>query len=339
MSKTFKPMLAPNEQVPGKTVEEQANNFPIFPLMASNKYDGIRCLFTGGQMLTRSLKGVPSTYLRKKFIDIAEYTGQYNLILDGEMYNPAIPFQLIQSCVMTQDHTTKEAEKKWAILCEELGVSVTREDALAGMKFYIFDAVKDEQYQTPFVDRAQLAKASAMIFNNVVVVENLLVRTPEDIVKQFNSALDAGFEGLILRTPDSYYKRNRGTLNEKLIFKLKPYVTFDAKIIGVVEGTVVRSGAEKKINELGNSVTSKKKADRLPGGYACDFVVNHKNSDADTETKELRVSIAMKMPEKIEVWKNKDQYIGRWIEYKGLLIGAKDLPRHPVFLRFRDDKE
>jgi len=42
--------------------------------------------------------------------------------------------------------------------------------------------------------------------------------------------------------------------------------------------------------------------------------------------------------EKEEVWKNRCQYIGVMIEYKGMLVGSKDLPRHPVFLRFRGDK-
>jgi len=26
------------------------------------------------------------------------------------------------------------------------------------------------------------------------------------------------------------------------------------------------------------------------------------------------------------------------IEYKGMLVGAKDVPRHPVMIRFREDK-
>ena len=43
--------------------------------------------------------------------------------------------------------------------------------------------------------------------------------------------------------------------------------------------------------------------------------------------------------EKEEVWKNKESYIGRYIQYKGMLVGAKDVPRHPTFERFRNDKD
>lgn len=42
--------------------------------------------------------------------------------------------------------------------------------------------------------------------------------------------------------------------------------------------------------------------------------------------------------EKEEVWKYRKKYLGKIIEYKGMLVGSKDLPRHPVYLRMREDK-
>ena len=46
--------------------------------------------------------------------------------------------------------------------------------------------------------------------------------------------------------------------------------------------------------------------------------------------------LAMTDEEKEAVWTTREQYKGRVIEYKGMLVGAKDVPRHPVFLRFID---
>jgi hypothetical protein len=43
--------------------------------------------------------------------------------------------------------------------------------------------------------------------------------------------------------------------------------------------------------------------------------------------------------ERISIWNNRDKYIGKMIEYKGLEVGAKNVPRHAVFVRFRDDLE
>ena len=55
MSK-FKPMLAPIESV---NLDEV--NYPIF---ASYKLDGIRCLFIKGEMLSRSLKQIQNKQLQ-----------------------------------------------------------------------------------------------------------------------------------------------------------------------------------------------------------------------------------------------------------------------------------
>ena len=52
-----------------------------------------------------------------------------------------------------------------------------------------------------------------------------------------------------------------------------------------------------------------------------------------------KVSLAMTDEEKEEVWKNRESYIGRMIEFRGMLVGAKDLVRHPVFVRFREDRD
>src|SRR5262249_23995383 len=56
MSK-FKPMLAPNERLDVSTL--------VYPLLASFKYDGIRCTIVPGVgPRTRSLKEIPNHYVR-----------------------------------------------------------------------------------------------------------------------------------------------------------------------------------------------------------------------------------------------------------------------------------
>jgi len=183
-----------------------------------------------------------------------------------------------------------------------------------------------------FRTRTTFLETLGINFDYLKLVTQWAVNNVPEVYALYENALAWGCDGLILRSLQGKYKFGRGTIKEGLIFKMKPFRTFDAKIIGVIQGTEVREGAEKKINELGRSVTSKKKDDRVLIDRACDFVVLY-------EGKELKVSIAMTNEEKTEVWKNKEKYIGRWIEYKGMLVGAKDLPRHPGFVRFRDDKE
>jgi DNA ligase 1 len=296
--KTFKPMLAPNETIDIKTLK--------YPLLASYKLDGIRCIFKDGEMYSRALKQFPNVQLINRFQHLADFSKTENIILDGELLAKSISFNELSGLTRQLDH----------ILPDDL-------------YFYCFDAIADNNFDQPFIERT--LNLDDHLFTDVKLIGQRLIDNVDEINKYYEEALDWGCDGLILRDPTGRYKFGRGTVKEGLIYKMKPFMTFDAQIIGIIQATEVREGAEKKINELGRSVTSKKKDDRILIEKASAFVVMY-------EGKELKITIAMTDEEKEEVWKNQNKYIGRFIEYKGMLVGSKDLPRHPVFLRFRDDK-
>ena len=69
----FKPQLAPNESVDLDNIK--------YPILASYKLDGIRCLFIKGEMLSRSLKPIVNKQLREKFKPLIEHSKEYDLIL------------------------------------------------------------------------------------------------------------------------------------------------------------------------------------------------------------------------------------------------------------------
>jgi len=311
----FRPMLAPNTEIEGKTVEDKAKNLPL-PLLASYKIDGIRCIFKDGNMYSRSLKDIPNEKLHERFALLKQYSKDNDVILDGELYAPSIPFNKLSG------------------ICRRLSSELPED-----LSFYCFDIITDRGYGPNWAEKFKFRQKKLLNLWNKIsseyfkAVDQVLMGSPGAVVEYFHKAVDWGCDGLILRHPEGKYKYGRGTLKEGLIYKLKPYITFDAKIIEVIQATKVDPNAEKKINELGYSETSKKKGDRILIDKACDFVVMHEGQ------KKLKVMIAMTDKEKTEVWKNRETYIGRWIEYKGLVVGSKDLPRHPVFLRFRDDKE
>jgi DNA ligase-1 len=297
--KNFKPMLAPNEKIDISTVK--------YPLLVSYKLDGIRCIFKDGQMYSRALKQFPNIQLRERFRHIAKYTLETGLVFDGELLAKSITFNELSGI-------TRQLDKN---LPDDLF-------------FYCFDCVIDNDFNEPFKKRVINTRRLSLT-NYVQLLSQRLIVDHNDIQKLYEEALDFGCDGLILRDPNGRYKFGRGTIKEGLIYKMKPFQTFDAKITGVIQATEVREGAEKKINELGRSVTSKKLADRVLIEKAAAFVVMY-------EGKELKVTIAMTDEEKMDVWKNQSKYLGRMIEYKGMLVGAKDLPRHPVYIRMRDDK-
>ncbi len=320
--KNFKPFKAPNDQVELEDIK--------YSVLSSYKLDGIRCIFYKGKMLSCSLKPIVNKQLRAKMKPLADYSKANNLILDGELYNHNIPFGLISSCVMTQDVTDKKAIKSWAKKCKERDIEITREEAMDDIKFWCFDAVQNDNFEELFVDRLDYVQGLFINFPELVVkVNQVLLNNKKEVTDMFEEALKDGYEGLILKDPNGRYKCGRGRVKEALIYKVKPYRTWDAEIIEVIQATKVDPNAEKTTNELGRSVTSKKKDDRILIEKASAFKVKYEGLD-------LKVVIAMTDPEKEEIWANKADYIGKMIEYKGMLVGAKDVPRHPVMLRFLD---
>ena len=295
----FKPFLAPNNKINLETIP--------YPQMASYKFDGIRCIFKDGQMYTRSLKQVPNIKLHERFSLLKKYSVDNDVILDGELWCRSVPFNELSGIVRQFDCKLPD-----------------------DLFFYCFDYIKNEKYEEEFITRVtRYMDLHIHDFIWIRAVDQWEIDNADATESLFNRALDEGFEGLILRNPKGYYKTGRATVKENLMYKVKPFETFDAMVTGVIQATEVNEGAEKKTNELGRSVTSKKQGDRHLIEKASAFEVEYNG-------KSLKVTLAMTDEEKEAVWKTWTNYIGKTIEYKGMLVGAKDLPRHPVFLRFID---
>lgn len=292
----FRPMLCPNELPDLDKV--------TYPMLASFKLDGIRCIFKDGELLSRSLKELPNIHLHVKFAHLKEYSKKNNVILDGELYCTSVDFNALSGIIRSDEH-----------------------DLPDDLEFYCFDLL-DANKKT-FKDRVQ--DYMYLRQPSLVQVAQTEVNSAEEVQSYFEHAIKSGYEGLILKDPSSYYKFGRASFKSNTAYKCKLYESFDAQIIDITQATVAREGSEKKVNELGRSVTSQKKADRELINKAATFIVLYNNMP-------LGVSIALTDEEKEEIWANKHKYIGRWIQYKGMLIGSKDLPRHPVFERYRDDK-
>jgi DNA ligase-1 len=300
--KSFKPMLAPNEKVDLSTLN--------YPLLASTKLDGIRCIFYKGQILSRSLKQIQCQQLRERLEPLRQFSELNQVIFDGEIYSPKLTFQQITHFTMTRDLGDEELPEH--------------------LRFYCFDML--DGFDRPFEIRNDVMEGTIGMYNHIAYpVKQKEVNSEKEITTYFEEVLSQDYEGLILRDPKSFYKFGRGTIKEGIIFKVKPFLDFDGQIIDVIQATEVNEDAEKKINELGRSVTSKKKGERHTIDKASAFMVKY-------EGKDLKVVLSMTDEEKEEVWKNRDSYLGKWISYKGMLVGSKDVPRHPVMLRFREPK-
>lgn len=311
---TFKPMLVCNEEIDLSKVN--------YPMLASFKLDGIRCIFMDGKMLSRTLKPIPNKQLQVKFEPLKQYAKENHLILDGELYGHGLTFQEVTHFVMTEDLDDKKNLKK-------IGHSEVVPESL---KFNCFDAIDLKamapQEKFSFEVRYKIVNELAK-FNIVTVVKQLLVNSKEEVEALFEQALDEGYEGLILKKPSTWYKFGRTTFNSGEAYKVKPFKTFDAKIINIEER--MENTSESYKNELGKSQKHNNKDAMIPTGIAGSFVVNFEGTEQKvnlTGTEEFRR----------EVWVNRNKYIGKWIEFKGMTYGGVDKIRHPTFIRMRLDK-
>jgi DNA ligase-1 len=317
--KNFKPMLA----IDGSKFLDRIR----YPKFASYKLDGIRAIFHPKLgIVTRSLKPIPNKQIKDKFNFLLKKAQEMNRIFDGEFYCHDMTFQEITSTIMTQDFTDPKTIKK---LNKELGENTSFEilDRIDNIEFHCFET--HSEIPELFFEKMDIIKS--IKGTEIIIVNQNIVNNSNDIKNLFEKALKDGYEGLILRDFKSPYKFGRSTLKEEYMLKVKPFESFDAKIIDVIQATEVNPNAEKTISELGYSITSKKKDDRVLINKASAFLVEYQG-------KPVKVVIAMTDLEKTHIWCHRNAYIGKMIEYKGMLIGSKDVPRHPVFLRFRNDR-
>lgn len=293
----FKPMLA-------APIEDMSKL--RYPLYASIKYDGIRASVQGGKLLSRTLKLIPNKDVQKSFSHLPEG-------LDGELMfgNPAAKdvFQLTTSVVMSHN---KQA---------------------AGIKFYVFDQFLNGAFEDRYYDVQ--AYIETLNDPDVVLVHQRIMHDEKELLQYEEEALNAGFEGLILRSLDGPYKEGRSTEKQGWLLKLKRFIDAEAKILGTYEE--MENTNEAKTNALGRTERSTKKDGMVGKGALGGFdVIGINGTFKDVE---FSVASGLTAEQRDEYWKNRKKLVGKIIKYKYFPIGVKDKPRLPIFLGFRDKRD
>ena len=338
--KSFRPMLGAN--APENKGEVN------FPVIASFKLDGIRAIFHPDLgLVSRSLKPIKNKQLNEKFKYLIEYSKNNNIILDGEFYHHELTFQQITSLVMTEDFMDgkiiNKKRKKDADSNKYYDVEIISGKYIPikfnnPIEFHMFDMIENSEFNMMFKQRVENMRMNFDVMTGLKIVPQMEFRTSTELDWYFNEAIKGDYEGLIIRHTEGHYKFGRSTLKEGLLLKYKPYHTYDAKIISVNER--FENTNESFKNELGQSTkrntVDNKKGTGLAATFTVELLSDYKGAVYDSQ--ELKVTLTGDKYFRKEIWENKDSYIGKWIEFKGMDVGAKDVPRHPIFERFREDK-
>jgi DNA ligase-1 len=288
-----KPLLACNI--------DDVNNIK-FPVLATPKLDGIRCLKINGKVLSRKFIDIPNDYIRNKLLTLPDG-------LDGEIICPNKTFNETQSLVMSKDGEPD-------------------------FTYVIFDYVTD-------INRPYYARVSDMLSRfttNPIHKNESWIQTL--IPKQINNVTelnmyeqwcqDNNYEGVMIRQPNSLYKCGRSTLREGILIKIKQFQDSEAKVIDFTE--MMSNDNEAVTDNLGNTKRSSNKENLVPTGKLGSIKVQDINSGIVFEigtgfNDELRTMI----------WNNKNTYVNKLITYTYQPSGMKDKPRFPVFKGFRNE--
>lgn len=292
MTLPFKPMLS-------ASLDGVELSSLKYPLLASPKLDGVRCIVWEGVAYSRNAKPI-----RNRFVQ-AWAKGLHNL--DGELIvgDPTDPHCLAntQSGVMSFDGEPD-------------------------FKFYLFDS--PERICPEFRSGLEHVQAEHKERDRIVCVEHQWVSNIDDLRTREEDWLAAGYEGLMLRDPYGPYKHGRSTLREGYLMKLKRFQDGEATVIALEEGSHNQNTLER--DELGRAKRSKVSAGLTPSGMVGTIIVN------DPQWGELRLAPGtMTHAERIALLNRPASIVGRVVHWRSFGYGVKDKPRFPRYYGIRED--
>ncbi len=273
-----------------------------FPLLASSKIDGLRCLIVDGKPVSRTLKPIRNRYVQR-------YLQHWGLPdLDGEL--------------VVGDATHPNA-------MQNTTSGVMSADGEPDFTYRVFDLHSSTD---PFHGRySYMSQLELPLL--VRVHPHRMIYSVAELEAMEEEALAAGYEGLIVRDPRGAYKQNRSTLREGGMVKIKRHVDAEAIVIGAEE--LMHNANEPTTNALGYTERTSHLANQVGMGTLGSLRVQLL-SDPDVE---FSVGTGMTAEDRTWMWNNREQMVGKIIKYKSFPVGVKDKPRHPVFLGFRDPED
>lgn len=278
----------------------------VWPVLATPKLDGIRCVTLPPDRPTARCRAVSRKFLPVPNLFIRSFI-ESNLPpgLDGElMVNGA--FHEVSSAVSTQGGEPD-------------------------FSYHVFDVlgVDCSGIDRPYVDRVELLEEMSERLSafRVTPVIPEVVRDLEELLEFEMECLAKGYEGVMIRTPSSPYKCGRSTEKEGWLLKVKRFVDDEATIIAVEE--LEHNTNSNEGDAFGRAKRSTAKAGQVAGDTLGSLVCRSKDGQ--------RFNIGTGFTEALrdELWAKRNDLPGLTVKFKHQPHGAKEKPRSPVFLGIR----
>jgi DNA ligase-1 len=277
-STLFKPMLA-------QKYEDVDITFPCY---VQKKYDGIRCIIKKDGMWTRNGKSIVSC--PHIFDEIKPIFEKYpNLVLDGELYNHNLKhdFNKIVSLV-------KKTKPKEEDLIESKKI----------IEYHIYDIPSLNFIFSQRLKGLRIIHGMSLLYSKMA--DTYFIYNQEELDLYYESFLNEGYEGQMIRVSNSFYENKRS----KSLLKRKDFMDEEFIILDILEGSGKLAG------RVGNMLFKSK------SGHEFHSTVNG--------TQEYLS----------ELWEQRDELVGKQatIKYFNLTPGT-EIPRFPKVINIdRIDK-
>ena len=291
--KTVRPMLA--EKAPSDRSKLS------YPLLASPKLDGVRCLIKDGKPVSRTLKPIPNSHIQE-VLSRPELEG-----LDGELIvgDPAAPGCLSRTVS-----------------------GVMSEAGQPDFTFFVFDNWRrEEQYSSWHYNFFRSLKSCGPR----PYIEYLPQETQTSVwhLDQYiERQLDKGFEGVVTRSPDSLYKFGRSTLKQQWMLKIKERERSEALVVGTIP--LLHNWNMPEINALGLTERTSHKDNKVEAAMLGALVCQ------TPEGVTFKVGTGFTLEQRERMWNDRDELIGLICSYEHSPYGIKQAPRNPSFIGFRN---
>lgn len=272
-----------------------------YPLLVSQKFDGVRLFKWKGKWITRSKKDSINP-------NIMAELDRMNIQPDG------IDCELLYGKSFHEGQSIIRSKTASIDNLPEPVVLVVHDYMVDGFSFGVrWARLASLNYKTPLT----IYQKSNIIM--IVNVPQIWVQKPEDI-KSYLIGLGGPekVEGLMLRSPYAMYKHGRSTLAEQALIKYVPYVEEEATIVGFEE--LVRM-AKRGTSRLKHQIKA---------GILGSFIVESEKWG------KFKLSGKLSNIERTYIWGLSHTFKGKVVKFKYKPFGFKDKPRCPIFIGFKE---
>lgn len=200
-----------------KFVSDEAD--PNKKYYGSKKLNGIRCFIfiKNGEVVSfESRTGKEFKFFNHIAKDIlVDNAEDKSFILDGELFNPDIPFEVICSLVNSDDYTSVDYD----------GKTYTTDM----IQFHCYDYIGTDEslgYYQRFISNTALDTFG----DSFIVVQNVIIDSEEFMIDLTKEWMAEGYEGLMLRYAETAYEFGRRSVS---LLKIKLFESDEFKILNI----------------------------------------------------------------------------------------------------------